>query len=95
VAVVSQRLMPRKDLPGRVVAVEVMIVTSTIQDAILDKEKVSQIPDFMAEGREQYGSQTFDQHLTELVMNDMVSFEVARAAATNPGDFELKLRTLA
>jgi twitching motility protein PilT len=95
VAVVSQRLMPRKDLPGRVVAVEVMIVTSTVQDAILDKDKVSQIPDFMAEGREQYGSQTFDQHLTELVMNDMVSFEVARAAATNPGDFELKLRTLA
>jgi twitching motility protein PilT len=49
----------------------------------------------MAEGREQYGSQTFDQHLMELVQDDMVAFEVAKAAATNPSDFELKMRTLA
>jgi twitching motility protein PilT len=95
VAVISQRLLPRKDGPGRVVAAEVMIVTSTIRDAILDSDKVAEIPDFMAEGHEQYGSQTFDQHLMHLVREDMVSFEVARAAATNPGDFELKMRTLA
>jgi twitching motility protein PilT len=95
VAVVSQRLLPRKDGVGSVVAAEVMVVTSTIRDAIMDREKITEIPDFMAEGREQYGSQTFDQHLMELVMNDAVTFEVAKAAATNPGDFELKLRTLA
>jgi twitching motility protein PilT len=95
VAVISQRLLPRKGGPGRVVAAEIMIVTATIRDAILDKEKVSEIPDFMAEGHEQYGSQTFDQHLMHLVREDMVEFEVARAAATNPGDFELKMRTLA
>jgi twitching motility protein PilT len=95
VAVVSQRLLPRKGGPGRVVAAEIMIVTSTIRDAILDHEKVFEIPDFMAEGHDQYGSQTFDQHLMKLVHDDMVSFEVARAAATNPGDFELKMRTLA
>jgi twitching motility protein PilT len=95
VAVISQRLLPRKDGAGRVLAAEVMVVTATIRDAILDREKVSEIPDFMAEGREQYGSQTFDQHLMELVQNDLVSYEVARAAATNPGDFELKMRTLA
>jgi twitching motility protein PilT len=95
VAVISQRLLPRKEGGGRVVAAEVMIVTSTIRDAILDKDKVYEIPDLMAEGHEQYGSQTFDQHLMKLVAEDMVSFEVAKAAATNPGDFELKMRTLA
>jgi twitching motility protein PilT len=95
VAVISQRLMPRKDGPGRVVAAEIMIVTSTIRDAILDKEKVSEIPDFMAEGKEQYGSQTFDQHLRQLVIEDMVAYDVAKAASSNPGDFELKMRTLA
>jgi twitching motility protein PilT len=95
VAVISQRLLPRKDGAGLVVAAEIMIVTATIRDAILDKDKVSEIPDFMAEGREQYGSQTFDQHLMQLVADDMVSYEVAKAAATNPGDFELKMRTLA
>jgi twitching motility protein PilT len=95
VAVISQRLLPKKEGNGRVVAAEIMIVTSTIRDAILDRDKIAEIPDFMAEGREQYGSQTFDQHLRELVLNDMISFEVAKAAATNPGDFELRMRTLA
>jgi twitching motility protein PilT len=95
VAVVSQRLLPRKDGTGRIVAAEVMIVTSTIRDAILDRDKVYEIPDLMVEGSEQYGSQTFDQHLMKLVSEDLVTFEVAKAAATNPGDFELKLRTLA
>ena len=95
VAVVSQRLLPRKDGRGRVVAVEVLVVTATIRDAILDPEKNAEIYDLMAEGREQYGSQTFDQHLMELVAQDHVAFEVAKAAANNPSDFELKLRTLA
>jgi hypothetical protein len=31
----------------------------------------------------------------DLVRNDWVDFEVAKAAANNPGDFELKMRTLA
>lgn len=95
VAVVSQRLLPRKDGQGRVVAVEVMVVTATIRDAILDPEKVAEIYDLMAEGREQYGSQTFDQHLMDLVSQDLVAFEVAKAAANNPSDFELKVKTLA
>jgi twitching motility protein PilT len=93
--VVSQRLLPTKDGKGRVVAAEVMVVTGTIRDAILDPEKTNEIFDLIANGREQYGSQTFDQHLMDLVRNDWVDFEVAKAAANNPGDFELKLRTLA
>jgi twitching motility protein PilT len=93
--VISQRLLPTKDGKGRVVAAEVMVVTGTIRDAILDPEKTAEIMDLMAEGREQYGSQTFDQHLTDLVRADWVDFNVAMAAANNPGDFELKMRTLA
>ena len=93
--VVSQRLLPTKDGKGRIVAAEVMVVTGTIRDAILDPEKTDEIFDLIAGGREQYGSQTFDQHLMELVRNDWVNFDVAKAAASNPGDFELKMRTLA
>ena len=93
--VVSQRLLPTKDGKGRVVAAEVMVVTGTIRDAILDPEKTNEIYDLIAEGRDQYHSQTFDQHLMDLVRNDWVDFEVAKAAANNPGDFELKMKTLA
>jgi twitching motility protein PilT len=95
VAIVSQRLLPRKDGNGRIVAAEVLIVTATIREAILDKSKSHEIPDLMAEGTEQYGSQTFDQHLAHLVRDDLVAFEVAKVHATNPSDFELQMRTLA
>jgi twitching motility protein PilT len=95
VGVISQRLLPRKDGRGRVVAAEVMVVTGTIQDAILrGGDNQHEIFDLMADGKDQYGSQTFDQHLRDLVEADLVSYEVAKAAANNPADFELKMRTL-
>jgi len=89
-AVVSQRLLPRADGAGRVVACEVMVVTSTIRDLIVD-QRISEIRDFIAEGREQYGMQTFDQHLADLVTQGVVAFDVALAAATQPADFELRM----
>ncbi len=92
-AVVSQRLLPRADGHGRVVAAEVMLVTSTIRELILDGEKINEIRDYIAEGREQYGMQTFDQHLGDLVQSGDVTFEVALAAATRPSDFQLKMQT--
>lgn len=95
VGVVSQRLMPRKDGKGRIAAAEVMVVTGAIRDAIRDPGALDDIMDFIAEGREQYGSQTFDQHLMDLVAQNEVDFEVAKLAANNPSDFELKVRTLA
>jgi twitching motility protein PilT len=92
-AVVSQRLLPKKDGHGRAVACEVMIVTPTIKELMLDRDRVSEIRDYIADGREQYGMQTFDQHLADLVQSGDVEFEVALAASTKPSDFELKMRT--
>ncbi|HEY0994464.1 MAG TPA: type IV pilus twitching motility protein PilT [Gemmatimonadaceae bacterium] len=90
-AVVSQRLLPRADGKGRAVAAEIMVVTPAVRDMIAEN-RIGEIRDYIADGREQYGTQTFDQHLADLVTNHEVSFETARAAATNPSDFELKLR---
>jgi twitching motility protein PilT len=89
-AVVSQRLLPRANEQGRVVACEVMLVTSTIRDLIAEGT-IAEIRDYIADGG-QYGMRTFDQHLTELVNGNEVTFEVAKAAATNPADFELSFR---
>jgi twitching motility protein PilT len=93
-AVVSQRLLPRKDGKGRVLAAEVMVVTGTIRDCIVDPERTEEVREHIAEGRVTYGMQTFDQCLMELVQSEHVEYEVAKAAATNPGDFELKMNTL-
>jgi len=94
-AVVSQRLLPRKDGKGRVLAAEVMVVTGTIRDCIADPARAEEVREHIAEGRTTYGMQTFDQCLMELVQAESVDFAVAKAAATNPGDFELKLNMLA
>jgi twitching motility protein PilT len=91
-AVISQRLLPKKNGKGRAVAAEIMINTPSIKDLILDGSRLGEIKDFIAEGREQYGMQSFDQCLTDLVMNGDVTFETAKAAASNPSDFELKLK---
>ena len=93
VAVVSQRLLPRKDGAGRVAAVEVMRVTAAIRELMLEQSRLGEIRDCIAEGREQYAMQTFDQHLADLVQSGVVEFEVALVAATKPSDFELKMRT--
>jgi twitching motility protein PilT len=90
-AVVSQRLLPRKDGSGRVVACEVMVVTGTIRDCIRDSERLVEIPQLLEEGREPYGSQSFDQHLLDLVREGLVEFHVAKAAANHPSDFDLKV----
>ena len=92
-AVISQRLLPRKDGNGRVVAAEVMVVTPAIRELILEA-RIGEIRDFIRDGREQYRMQTFDQHLVDLVNADVVSFEIAKAASTRPADFELEMRML-
>ena len=59
-----------------------------------DRERIDEIIDLIHEGREQYGSQTFDQHLMNLVNAGSVSFEDAKAAANSPSDFGLKMNML-
>jgi twitching motility protein PilT len=89
-AVVSQRLVQKKE-GGRCAAMEVMLMTATIRDCVRDPDRMEEIPDLIDEGRSVYGSQTFDQHLMELVESEEVAFEVAKAAANNPSDFDLKM----
>jgi twitching motility protein PilT len=93
-AIVSQRLLPTVDGGGRALAAEVMIATAAIQDCIADPERVGEIREHMAEGKVTYGMQTFDQALMELVHAGRVDFAIAKAAATNPSDFDLKMNML-
>ena len=93
-AVVSQRLLPTAKGDGLVVAVEIMLVTGTIRDCIIDTERMDEIIDLVHDGREQYGSQTFDQHLMDLVNDGSVAFAMAKAAANSPSDFDLKMNML-
>jgi twitching motility protein PilT len=90
--IVSQRLVVRADGKGRVPAVEVLVATGLIRDSIRDASKTSQIPTIIAAGQSQYGMQTFDQSLLGLYRQELVTYETARDAATNPDDFDLKVK---
>lgn len=87
-AVISQRLLRRKDKTGRVAVVEVMRNTLTIKDCLENPEKSGQIRDFIAAGTDQYGMQTFDQHLMDLYSRGVIDFEIAKSAASSASDFE-------
>jgi len=73
---------------GRIAVLEVMRTTLTIKDFIENPDKEGSIKDFIATGRDQYGMQTFDQHLMELYRTDIIDFETAKSAATSAADFE-------
>ena len=47
----------------------------------MDPERIDDILDFIEAGREQYGSQTFDQHLKQLVSEGLIGTRAALAAA--------------
>jgi twitching motility protein PilT len=89
---VSQRLMPRADGLGRVPAVEVMISTAFIRDAIVDKDKTAMIHGAIAAGTSQYGMQTFDQSIFSLYQQGFVTLEEALRWASNVDEFKLKIQ---
>jgi twitching motility protein PilT len=91
-AAVSQRLLPRADGRGRVLAAEVLVSTPYIKDCIEDREKTSLIPDAIAAGGSQYGMQTFDQAILRLCQQEMVSIEDALNWVTNVEEFKMRLR---
>jgi len=94
-AVVSQRLVPRADKPGRVPAIEILINTAAVRDQIRDMEKSLNIPDLIREGTVQYGMQLFDQSLMQWYSQGVISYESALFYATSPAEFALRVQGVA
>jgi twitching motility protein PilT len=90
--VISQRLIPRADGQGMVPAVEVLVSNARVREYIADKEKLRDLREVIAQGHVSYGMQTFDQSLMALYQSGLITREEALRNATNPGDFDLKLR---
>lgn len=93
-AVVAQRLLPRADGTGRVLAAEILVMTPAVREVLSDLARMGEMRSALADGRAEYGTQTLDQHLADLVISGQVSFEVALSLANNSLDFELQLRGL-
>jgi twitching motility protein PilT len=94
-AVISLRLVPRMDKPGRIPACEILINTAAVRDNVLDMNRSLNIPDLIKEGTVQYGMQTFDQSLMQWYSQGVVSYDNAIFYATNPTEFALKVQGVA
>jgi twitching motility protein PilT len=88
--VVSQRLVKTVD-GKRAAAIEVMKQTPRIADLIANNMDY-EILDTIEEGKEIYGSQSFDQALLDLFNNGRIDRDTVLEHATNPSDMKLKLQ---
>ncbi|MEZ5081691.1 MAG: PilT/PilU family type 4a pilus ATPase [Thermoleophilia bacterium] len=88
--IISQRLVPRSDVPGRVAAAEIMIATGRARDMITNPDDTGRIHELIRDG-EYYGMQTFDQSLFDHVQAGRVALDEAIRHASSPHDFKLML----
>ncbi len=84
-AIISQTLLKTKDGNGRVAAHEILIGTPAIRNLIREN-KIAQMYSAIQTGQ-QFGMQTLDQTLTDLVRRNVVSSGEARNKAANKDNF--------
>jgi twitching motility protein PilT len=82
--VLSQVLLRRASGKGRVAAVEIMLGTDAVRNIIREK-KIEQMPTYMQTGS-QFGMQTMDQALQNLVRKNLVTAEEALPFCTKPDE---------
>jgi twitching motility protein PilT len=88
--VISQRLIPTKR-GGRVAGIEILKKTARIEQLIAENRD-SEIPDALFDGKEIYGTQTFDQALLDILRRGEITDKTALEYATNPADMKLKMQ---
>ena len=91
-AIIAQKLIPRQSGGRRVLATQLLFGTPYVRESILDAVSAENLNDALMKGRDQFGTQTFDQSLADLVLAGEVAFDLAVKLASNPLDLELQLR---
>jgi len=90
--IVSQRLIPTVD-GKRTAALEILVKTPRIEQLIME-DRDNEIRDAIEEGKEIYGSQSFDQGILDLWKAKRISTEEAFKYATSPADLKLRMEGL-
>jgi twitching motility protein PilT len=79
-AIIAQRLLPRADGQGLVLAAEILVVTGTARESLRRPENNLPLKDVMERGVHPYGMQTFEMALRDIVKQGLVDVDVARAS---------------
>ena len=88
--IISLRLIPCQDGPGRIPAYEIMLNTPTVS-RLIREGKIWEIERFIEEG-EIFGMCSFTQCLLSLVKEGKISQELAISMADNKDEFVLRLK---
>ena len=88
--IISQRLLPRADGDGRVVAVELLTNTPPVS-MLLREQRMGELHDLMR-GQRGGGMQTFNESLVQLLRAGEIALEVGLAYASNPDELALAAR---
>jgi twitching motility protein PilT len=80
-AVVSQQLLPRAGMPGRIAVVEVMVASPAIRNLVREA-KAHQITSIVQTSAHQ-GMQTMDQALKDLYQRGLITYDDAMSRAMN------------
>jgi len=89
-AIISLRLIPKKDGLGRCVAVEILINTPLIGD-LIERGDISEIKEVMKRSKE-LGMQTFDQAIYQLYMDNQITYDEALKNADSGNDVRLMIK---
>jgi twitching motility protein PilT len=90
-AVVSLRLLPRADATGLIPAVEALLATSLVREAIRDGARVQELSHYMETAGADLGMHTFDQYLYRLHESKLISLDAALGNATHRADLERRI----
>ena len=89
--VISQVLVPKKGGKGRVLASEILVVTTAVRSLIRD-DKAHQIYSLIQAGSK-HGMRTMNQSLYELYIKDEITLEDALRSSPDPNELERMVRS--
>ena len=88
---ITQRLLPRSDRPGRIVAMEMMMNTPYISHLISEGD-LGSIPEAMERGNPAEGVFTFDHSIFDLYESGLISFQDAINYVESENNFRIRIR---
>ena len=92
IGVLSQRLLPKRDGAGRVVAVEIMLATPRVRELLRNADLAGVRSVMQSPAGIQEGMQTFDYAIYQLIQEGLVEQEAGMSAADSPNDLRLRLK---
>lgn len=93
-AVFAQRLIQKKDKTGMLPIIEILVNNPIIQQAIIKKSSTADIRHIINQSQNYWGMQTFDQHLIQMLKDNLISEEEALKQASSPDKIKLSVAGL-